>query len=315
MLLRLQSYLPRLMNQMNRFGPPDHFLYDERESFARNLLFQWHEALMNTTPDVVFFEEPPNSPYNYALYVLCRELRIRTVYLNATSIEGRSLLRECIEQPPLRLGETMQKTPVDHSSAAIPEKLRRAVAALTESQDFTHRYMQDQADYDARQIAAVMPKRPLGALKWLTIKVAHGLNIKKWPLFIRNYRASHIRSTPTRVIRRKLPGIPMGTRVCTVGELNDYKTRARAIKEHLRADYIRRCEEPDYANDHYVYFPLHYRPERTSNPDGGVFYDQIIPLAMISEALPPNWKIYVKEHPSQLGMALEGECGRTTQYY
>jgi hypothetical protein len=49
----------------------------------------------------------------------------------------------------------------------------------------------------------------------------------------------------------------------------------------------------------YIYFPLHYQPELTTNPLGGAFVDQISALALLGKHVPPHYKIVVKEHPMQ----------------
>lgn len=62
--------------------------------------------------------------------------------------------------------------------------------------------------------------------------------------------------------------------------------------------------------ERYIYFPLQYQPEATSNPMGGDMYaDQILPLNILSQSLPEDMKIYVKTHPEQLSLM------RTRDYY
>lgn len=62
--------------------------------------------------------------------------------------------------------------------------------------------------------------------------------------------------------------------------------------------------------EQYIYFPLQYQPEATSNPMGGGMYaDQTIPLNILSKSLPADMKIYVKTHPEQLSLM------RTQDYY
>lgn len=51
---------------------------------------------------------------------------------------------------------------------------------------------------------------------------------------------------------------------------------------------------------HFVYFALHYQPERSTDPEGQEFSHQHLAIRLLSEALPDGWKIYVKEHPRQL---------------
>lgn len=49
----------------------------------------------------------------------------------------------------------------------------------------------------------------------------------------------------------------------------------------------------------YVYFPLHLQPEMTTDTLGGIYVDQALALERISNMIPDDWIIYVKEHPAQ----------------
>ena len=49
----------------------------------------------------------------------------------------------------------------------------------------------------------------------------------------------------------------------------------------------------------YIYFPLHFQPERTTSPQGGIYSNQEIVVKMLSYFAPPNWVVYLKEHPMQ----------------
>lgn len=52
-------------------------------------------------------------------------------------------------------------------------------------------------------------------------------------------------------------------------------------------------------NKNYIYFGLHYQPERTSLPEGDVFENQLLMIDILSKSLPDDCLIYVKEHPYQ----------------
>ena len=51
------------------------------------------------------------------------------------------------------------------------------------------------------------------------------------------------------------------------------------------------------AEDDYVYFPLHVQPELSTSPAGLHFAEQLEAIRFISENLPDNWRLVVKEHP------------------
>ncbi|MFA7682192.1 MAG: hypothetical protein WCX61_04135, partial [Candidatus Peribacteraceae bacterium] len=72
------------------------------------------------------------------------------------------------------------------------------------------------------------------------------------------------------------------------------------LRWHLvrKADdfYKKNTVEPDLSKP-FVYFPLHYQPEATTHPMGGVFADLILAARLLNDALPKDVLIYVKEHP------------------
>jgi hypothetical protein len=325
---RLQPYLPRLMNQMNRFGPADYFLYDEREAFARNLLLRWHEALTATAVQVAFFEESPSVPFSYAAYAVCCELDIPTVSLVPTKVFDLSLLREKIEAPPLRIGEEYVHRLEAGEDVVLTPEAAEAIAGVRGHADFRHlnemalaeRERQTRAELEVlqglvRDDHASPATRLALRTRWFATKALHAFNVLKWPLFVSNaFKTIRARRARAHALW-KAPDQPIDAGVWTGARVRRYWKDAARMKRQLRLDYERRCEHPDFANDRYVYFPLHYRPERTSNPDGGVFYDQIIPLMMVSAALPDGWKLYVKEHGVQFNTTMSGECGRTPAYY
>ena len=52
-------------------------------------------------------------------------------------------------------------------------------------------------------------------------------------------------------------------------------------------------------DERFVYFPLHLQPEATTSPMGGVFVEQGLAVETLARALPPGWKVVVKENPAQ----------------
>ena len=70
-----------------------------------------------------------------------------------------------------------------------------------------------------------------------------------------------------------------------------------------------------YSEVDYIYFSPNFQPERTSVPDGGVFWDMITAIDMLHNALPPGWKILYKEHPRVFKKNSDWDIDRNIFYY
>jgi hypothetical protein len=60
----------------------------------------------------------------------------------------------------------------------------------------------------------------------------------------------------------------------------------------------------DITNQRYFFYPLHYQPEATTLPVGGIFTDQLFAIQFISKILleiDPSLLLIIKEHPATFG--------------
>ena len=71
------------------------------------------------------------------------------------------------------------------------------------------------------------------------------------------------------------------------------------ISKSIFKFHIKKLSEKTSLNDKdYFFFPLHYQPEATTIPTGGIFRDQLIIIRLVSQYLPKNHYLVVKEHPA-----------------
>jgi len=74
--------------------------------------------------------------------------------------------------------------------------------------------------------------------------------------------------------------------------------RRYVTNERSRLNYSRLSTSPDLAIP-YIYYAMHFQPERSTQPEGMEYEDQFLAISLLSAALPGGWIIYVKEHPRQ----------------
>lgn len=83
-----------------------------------------------------------------------------------------------------------------------------------------------------------------------------------------------------------------------------------------RRFYRKNAEDnTELLNESFVvsYF-LHYQPERTTLPEGGIFVDQLSAIRLLRSLLPNNYVLLVKEHPTTLNYTADKNF-RSISYY
>ncbi len=74
--------------------------------------------------------------------------------------------------------------------------------------------------------------------------------------------------------------------------------RPTNVEKRLFDFYEANCSPPD--NDKtFIYVPLHFQPENTTSPLGGVYANQLLMIELLAANLPENYLLYVKENPNQ----------------
>tara|TARA_Y100000310_G_scaffold345042_1_gene461349 strand:- start:699 stop:1757 length:1059 start_codon:yes stop_codon:yes gene_type:complete len=83
----------------------------------------------------------------------------------------------------------------------------------------------------------------------------------------------------------------------------------RKVFRQRNAFYDEHAIEPDLEKA-FIYFPLHFQPEASTNPMGGVYADQVLVAQLLASKLPEGVLLYIKEHPWESGWLL-----RDVEYY
>jgi hypothetical protein len=83
------------------------------------------------------------------------------------------------------------------------------------------------------------------------------------------------------------------------------------LKKKYRSSFIdRNCTSEINDDEKFIYFPLHYEPERLLFVQAPLYTNQLEVITNIAKSLPIDYKLYVKEHP-----AMSVKNWRPTSYY
>jgi len=72
------------------------------------------------------------------------------------------------------------------------------------------------------------------------------------------------------------------------------------LKKFNRESFLNKNCLRSLGHDPFIYFPLHFEPERTVSVAAPFYTNQIEVITHIAKSLPLEYKLYVKEHPQQV---------------
>lgn len=276
----------------------------ERQRHFRNMLRYWSACLDWLKPDLVISSVVPHRVFDYALYLLCRYRNIPFLTFRESAFPGRWIPVTDIRSIGNILTEGYaQQRQSDLSANELKSTL---------PEDMLERYQKVLADYNTAEPDYM--KRHVTSHKKSAGVV--GLT-KKFIADLRDGRELYLGEEG--FIKKGMSYLkvrdaaPEDSRM-SILKYAQLKIKNNRYKKELRAHYDSLVTEPDWHKP-YVILNLHYQPEMTSNPSGGIFADQALSVDLLSRYLPADWLIYVKEHRSQFYAHTEGHTSRLKTFY
>ncbi len=298
----MNQYSMEIMHQQRRFELyPDFQIEADWNShytvYMHNLFF-WYNFLKRKHITHVFLSAIPHEGYDCIIYYLCKFLNIPIQLIHSCFIPFRryplhdfmaddsALVEEYARLSAQYAQSKIEDIPLEGSTAEV-------FARWTSLQPDQMRPWYMRANPFVRRLRQRFYETNIIRI-WRGILgedyVRYGVSL--------SFVSAAIRKTP-----RLLRMIPVAWKRWV------FVRPVKKLSVGYRKYYQSLAEEPIYG-ERYIYFPLQYQPEATSNPMGGGMYaDQMLPLNILSQSLPDDMKIYVKTHPEQLSLM------RTRDYY
>lgn len=254
----------------------------EREAVFYDLFNYYYDMIVCEGINVFIASEAPHSTVGMILYGICEMLDIPRYHMMESGVAP--LLHVCKDF----YGETVDVCRKNSDTVEIYKPVFEEYVESFEDIPEEPLYMVLQKKYDIK-------KNKLGFLKYIEL-IGKGIkysrakkNENSYVINTNFFKESNKKSIFSRIT-------------------------ANRLHTQLENSYLSHVSnvQPDVE---YVYYPLHYEPERTSNPDGGLFYQPYDSLMALRKFIPSHIPIYVKEHYSQFTRMLPGYRGKSPYLY
>ncbi|HOY37856.1 MAG TPA: hypothetical protein PLK75_01020 [Bacteroidales bacterium] len=280
---------------------PDRFSFPfaERQMLYRKYIRYWTGFIKSKKPDVLISAIYPHRIYDYPLYALCRHFGIKIISFYPVSIPSRII--------PINS--------IDNFGTKIKEKYRELISSpnadLSLSKDIEGYFQKLRGAYDTAspyyiKINANRDKQTSNVFKaaWVFLKNPKFYNEKNTKILFHGIEL---------LFKQKNKDVEDSKRYPFIAYMR-ILLKKRLMQKRLRKFYDSIAQKPDLTQK-YIYFAMHYQPEASTTPIGGVFTEQLMAIRQLSAAIPDNWKIYVKENFYQFVNYSHGHLGRIKKHY
>jgi len=270
----------------------------EKNQIITNLIDYYLYILKEKNLDFVMFSNIPHNIFDFSLYIACIMISMRTLLLRKEAFNTIHISENFFDE-----NYELNKALKQRNQVIVNyEEIESYIRQLEDSD-----YKKIQPDYMKKQEA----EKNKGSLIYF-IKKVFSIN----PLLTYKYFFIKDKICTTKITCNqkflekdiKCTNIPYFIKM-----VESFFFKKKLSREYRK--YSKTFSAEELEETLYVYLALHYQPEATSLPTGEVFTNQMNIIRLLSSSLPKNWKLIVREHPSQLMGPLQGSGGRWLSFY
>ena len=309
-----QPHILTALEILDRFDLGRSMRHVERIRLIYRLLGFWLGTIQHRRIDMGIFSATPHGLGNYLLYAALKVSNKPIRILSFTALDNLTFIIDDIDSYPRKMVEAYESKLASDATVKLRTSVAESLRLVREATpDFKPWYVHNAvAREDKRRDFLDLLERSLNRLQVSNeFDPANPVSVDGVPLRKRRGQKGNVEVERT----FKVPGRPFSGKLITLQEFDDYRDWAMVQKLRLRKEYETFCTPAAELSKPFIYFGLHYQPERTTCPDGGPYSDQYLCAATLSAGIPKGWQIVIKEHPSQFGYSGMGETTRWHGYY
>ena len=274
---------------LNRYS----FNFSDRQTFFYYLLKRWLVILEHYNIDIVISPNVPHRVFDYVLYLAAKIKNLEVVmFQELTSFNNlTSIVIDDIDQTPIYLKNEINNLEISGTpSKEIVDKINLVESNYKFSEPF---YM--------KNVNKSLSKNYYSE----TIKNIFRRIIK------RNYTNDSLFNShkSTHIFENIMPYEKKGPRYRYLFERYKNFSYINNLKNLYKSLTSKNFSKK------YVFVALHYQPEQTSTPTGGIFTNQELIINLLDSFLDKDTDIIVKEHRNQFNIYSESASGRSINFY
>ena len=279
--LRAKDRCLKMMDRLDLYGT---FSRVDRDVIFNKLTMCLLKKIDQTKPDALVMSEMPHAHTFYLIYEIC-------LYMNIEIIKFRTWLPvPLMFIQNIRTGERQNKGEFTNN---LSQQMRETISNYVYS--FSSKESMDNYEQPSMKIQRLDAKWKNAVIYFFRAGLL--ALIKEYWFQTRMYFNQYY-----------YPINPY--KIGVFGRSRNKRLRRKNLIKEFNKNY-----ETINLDSKYIYFALHFEPEKTTNPDGGEFHDQAIALAKLRELVPDGIDIFVKEHPTHFYQPERGSRGRSPLLY
>lgn len=227
----------------------------------------WINLLNKHSIDTVFFSSTPHFGFDTLLAMICYEKKVKVLYSARTEFDGMYFIRENWKN--LMALKRVKKYSLSIDSVVLNANWINYSRNLVDESLLHNKQLDDSYIYvfkDKLIFYLKLFKRTIH----IFIKIISHLSINSFSFMSKLNYIDYI----SLILKRKKQSRQ---------QWNSYKKLSSSFN----------------LPKNYIFFPLSFQPERSTDPEAGVFADLEFSIQFIIESLPKNWYLVIKEHPRQ----------------
>ena len=254
--------------------------------------------LNNKDIGFVIFDNIPHMPFDLTLFYVSKLLNLKTLILRRTNIGGISFISEDFRPRLLNYKFNYEDNLIDifKDKKNVQDKIKILI----------------EREFAKSQIFGIWPEeyKNYPNLDKLSSKgLYHYLSIIYG--FIKLPKLQSLGATTSSFLNSTFSRQRDLSRFKHFTLRKNYKIKLKKLQK-IDEKFSKKID--DLFKIEYIFFPLHFQPERSTLPEGGNFDKQYLAIRLLAKEIDSNIKIIVKDHPKQYYSDLRNDFYRDEFY-